>query len=383
MGHWAEGFIQGLVSRELIRGFEDNTFRPEAPLTRAQYAAILAKAFDGALKKPATNFSDVPGNFWAAAAIQKVIQMGFMAGFPDGTFRPNQNLTRVQAIVALVNGLGLAGGVLDSLGVYGDRAQIPSYATSEVATATQRRIVVNYPNARQLQPMRDITRAEVVALIYQALVALNRAPAIASPYIVTADVPTTGAFIDIQGHWAANFILGLANQNLIRGFEDGSFRPDTSINRAQYAAIIAKAFNPPAKRDGINFPDVPATYWAKAAIDQAYRSGFISGFPDGSFKPDVNVLRLQILLSLVSGLGLPAADVSLLNTYTDLDKIPQNARSAIAIATQQGLVVNYPDVRQINPIREATREEVSAMVYQAMVRAGKAPPLNSPYIVVV
>ncbi len=102
--------------------------------------------------------------------------MGFMVGFPDGTFRPNLNLTRVQAVVALVNGLGLTGGVLDSLNVFTDRAQIPGYATAEVATATQRRIVVNYPNVLQLQPMRDITRAEVVALIYQALVALNRTP---------------------------------------------------------------------------------------------------------------------------------------------------------------------------------------------------------------
>ncbi|MGA7935304.1 MAG: S-layer homology domain-containing protein, partial [Kovacikia sp.] len=198
-----------------------------------------------------------------------------------------------------------------------------------------------------------------------------------------ADASTSVVFTDIEGHWAANFILGLANQNLIRGFEDGTFRPDANINRAQYAAVIANAFKPPIKRDGINFPDVPANFWAKSAIDQSYRGGFISGFPDGTFKPDVNVLRLQILLSLVSGLGLPAADPTVLNTYTDQDKIPQNARSAVAIATQQGLVVNYPTVRQLNPVNEATRAEVCAMTYQALVRAGKAPAVNSSYIVVV
>lgn len=380
-GHWAAGFIQGLVSRDFIRGFEDGTFRPEATLTRAQYAAILAKAFDLPAKQPATNFSDVPSDFWAASAIQKATQMGFIAGFPDGTFRPNQNLTRVQAMVSLVNGLGLTGGVLDALSFYSDRAQIPSYATDEIATATQKRMIVDYPNVRVLEPMRDIKRAEVVALIYQALVVQNRAPAISSPYIVTPDAPAP-MFSDIQGHWASDFILGLANQNLIRGFEDGTFRPDASINRAQYASIVARAFNPTPKRDAITFPDVPANFWAKSGIDQAYRGGFISGFPDGTFKPDQNVLRLQVLLSLVSGLGLPAADPSVLNVYSDRDTIPQNARNTIATATQQRLVVSYPDVRQINASKEATRADVSAMIYQALVRAGKAPAVNSPYIVV-
>lgn len=381
-GHWATGFIQGLVSRGFIRGFEDGTFRPEDPLTRAQYAAILAQTFDLPARQPVANFSDVASNFWAAGAIQKATQMGFLAGFPDGTFRPNQNLTKVQAIVALVNGLGLGGGGLDALIYYSDRAQIPSYATESVATATQRRLVVNHPNVRQLEPMRDIKRGEVVALIYQALVLQNRAPAIASPYIVSVDTPAP-AFTDIQGHWAANFILGLASQNLIRGFEDGTFRPDASINRAQYAAIIAKAFEPPAKREAITFSDVPANFWAKAAIDQSYRGGFISGFPDGTFQPNQNVLRLHVVLSLVSGLALPAADLTVLNVFTDRDSIPQNARNSVATAIQQRLVVSYPDVRQMNPLRDASRAEVSAMIYQALVRAGKAPAINSPYIVVV
>jgi hypothetical protein len=275
-------------------------------------------------------------------------------------------------MVALVNGLGLTGGVLDALTFYGDRAQIPSYATDKIATATQRRMVVNHPNVRLLEPMRDIKRGEVVALVYQALVVQNRASAISSPYIVSVDT-SAPTFTDIQGHWAANFILGLANQNLIRGFEDGTFRPDASINRAQYAAIIAKAFDPPAKREAITFADVPANFWAKAAIDQAYRGGFISGFPDGTFQPNQNVLRLHTLLSLVSGLALPAADPAVLNVFTDRDSIPQNARNSVATATQQRLVVSYPDVRQMNPMRDATRAEVSAIIYQALVRAGKAP----------
>lgn len=109
-GHWAAPFIEALVTRGIILGFPDRTFRPEAPLTRAQYAAMLAKTYDLPDVRQAITFTDVPASFWGAKAIARASAMGFLAGFPDKTFRPGLNLTRVQAIVALVNGLQFQGG---------------------------------------------------------------------------------------------------------------------------------------------------------------------------------------------------------------------------------------------------------------------------------
>jgi hypothetical protein len=183
-GHWAQAFIEGMVKKGLISGFPDGTYKPEASLTRAQYAALIAKTFQLTPKKEAVKFKDVAADFWAKSAIEQASRMGFLSGYPDGTFRPNNNLTRVQAIVSLVSGLGLTGGNPNSLQTYTDRAEIPSYATDEVATATEKRLAVNYPVVAALNPMRDITRAEVAAIIYQALVATGKAPVISSPYIV-------------------------------------------------------------------------------------------------------------------------------------------------------------------------------------------------------
>jgi parallel beta-helix repeat protein len=379
-GHWAEGFIKGLVAKGYISGFPDGTFKPEIPITRAQYAAVISRAFELPRKQPAVNFVDVPQTFWAFPFIQEANQMGFISGFPDNSFRPNQNLTRVQAIVSLIGGLGLTGGTVDILTYYFDRAQIPSYATEKVATATQRRIVVNHPNVRQLEPMQDISRAELVALVYQSLVALNQIPAIASPFIVnaSADAPL---FTDIQGHWAAEFITGLARQNFIGGFEDGSFRPDIPINRAQYASLVVNAFNPTARRGIITFSDVPANFWAKPFIDRAYQAGFISGFPDGSFKPGQNILRLQVLASLVTGLDLTGANLNALTVYDDRNTIPQYAQNQVSIATVNRLVVNFPSLRLLHPNRDASRGEVAAIVYQALVRTGRSAAISSPYIV--
>lgn len=109
---------------------------------------------------------------------------GFLAGYSDSTFRPAQNLTIAETIVSLVNGLQFAGGNPNSLSVYVDRAQIPSFATDEIATATEGKIAVNYPAREKLSPARDITRGEISALIYQTLVATNPVEPINSPYIV-------------------------------------------------------------------------------------------------------------------------------------------------------------------------------------------------------
>jgi parallel beta-helix repeat protein len=380
--HWASRFIQELVKRELISGFPDGTFKPEANITRAQYAAIIAQTFNLPRQVGATSgsFRDVADNFWAAAAIRKAASMGFISGFPDGTFRPQQNLTRIQALVSVVNGLGLGSGNGNLLLFYRDRAQIPSYATDAIATATQRQLVVNYPRPQELQPMQAISRAEVAALIYQALVSTGEASAISSPYIVNPEgyVPS---FTDIQNHWAADFIRPLAGLNLISGFADGSFKPDAPLNRAQYAALVVKVFNPTPIRPATQFSDVSANFWASAVISQAYRGGFLSGFPDQTFHPQQSLRRVELIVSLVQGLSLPEAEGNPLEIYQDQDNIPIYAQSAVAAATQAGIIVNYPKPTWLNPKKAATRADATAFLYQALVQQGRVNAINSPYIV--
>ncbi len=168
----------------IINGYPDNTFRPDNLLNRAEFAALVARAFNMTPKRQATNFKDVEGNFWAKNVIETANKAGFLSGYPDNTFRPQDYLTREQAIVATINGLGLSGGMSSFLWMYEDRAQISNYAQEEIATATEKGMVVNYPRRDRLEPTRNITRAEVVAIIYQALVVQGRVASINSSYIV-------------------------------------------------------------------------------------------------------------------------------------------------------------------------------------------------------
>jgi hypothetical protein len=162
-GHWAAAFVEVLVNRGFISGFPDGTFQPSTPISRAQYAALITKTFQLPDSNNLNKFKDVRTDFWAAGAIVNAADGGFLGGFPDRTFQPGRNLTKVQAIVSIVNGLKCSGSNPNRLRVYQDRAQIPSYATNAVTIATQKLLIVNYSQLELLEPLREITCAEEVA----------------------------------------------------------------------------------------------------------------------------------------------------------------------------------------------------------------------------
>lgn len=384
-GHWAAAYIEALADRNLAKGFADGTYRPDDLITRSQFAALVASCYGRRpFVRSAINFLDVPSTFWAYRAIDLAQRQGFITGYPDGTYRPNQPMTRVQAIVAVANGLGLADAPASTLGRYADRAQIPSYAATPLSAATQAGLIINYPNADQLRPQEPMTRAEVSVLIYQGLVALGQAPRLAGAEPTPSLPVVQGAFADIQNHWAQDFIQGLLNQDLVRGQSDGQFYPDQAMTRAQFAALVAVAFQPAPRLSAPTFADVAGDHWAINAIQTACRGGFLAGFPDGTFAPNHAVLRLQVWLALVNGLALlhdHPVQLHVLNRYQDRELIPGYALEAVALASQLGLVVNRPDLAQLNPHRAATRAEIAAAVYQTLVYQRRLPPLDNPYIV--
>jgi parallel beta-helix repeat protein len=381
IGHWAAAFIEVLVNQGVMGGLPDGSFAPDAPINRAQYASVITKAFNLTPGNKVPNFTDVKPDFWAATPINAAASNGFLSGFPDNTFRPSQNITKIQAILALVNGLQLNGGSPSLLSVYSDRAQIPSYATNAIATATSSLMVVNYPQTEFLEPLKEITRAEVAVLINQALVLKGKFKPIFSPYIVSPNTAEITSFRDLTGHWAEEFIRALVSMNLTSGYTDGTYQPDKPMTRAQYAALVAAAFKPTPKRQIPDFSDVPQDFWAYQAIKVAAAGGFVGGFSDRTFKPNQNVQRLQVIVSLVSGLGIPPQPNNTPLPYSDKNLIPNSAVTAVATATAQNIIINYPDTKQIQPNREASRGEVAAMVYQALTAINRTAKINSPYIV--
>lgn len=107
--HWAADWIEALKEENLTGGFPDGTYRPEDAITRAQMAVFLLKALNGAAYTPSATdptFTDTAGH-WAANWIEALKQAGITGGYPDGTFRPDNPVSRAEMAVFLVNAFGL------------------------------------------------------------------------------------------------------------------------------------------------------------------------------------------------------------------------------------------------------------------------------------
>lgn len=185
--YWANPYISGLRQRGIIAAFPAGYYRPNQPVTRAEFAAVLEKAFGTRIINNTDKFKDVSKSFWAAPAIKKASGSGFLQGYPDDTFRPKEQIPRVQAIVALASGLDLkAPANPDQIlqKYYKDAAQIPAYARRQVAAATQAGMVVSHPNPQALRPNQNATRADIAALVYEALARQGKVQNVNSKYLV-------------------------------------------------------------------------------------------------------------------------------------------------------------------------------------------------------
>ncbi|UIE37741.1 S-layer homology domain-containing protein [Leptodesmis sichuanensis] len=216
------------------------------------------------------------------------------------------------------------------------------------------------------------------------LVAVSLVTSSLAPLAIAPPSQAQSSFSDVQGSWAQPCISELSQRGIISGYPDGTFRPNNPVTRAEYAAMVGKAFPNAARvRAAARFVDVPSTFWAYSAISFASQTGFLSGYPGGVFNPSQNIPRAQVLVSLTSGLNYtptqPVATV--LGIYADASAIPGYAQTGIAAATERRMVVNYPDVRYLNPNQLASRADVSAFLCQALASTGQvASVIPAQYI---
>ncbi|NJL49066.1 MAG: S-layer homology domain-containing protein [Leptolyngbyaceae cyanobacterium SM2_5_2] len=198
LDHWIYPQLTDLAARQLVAGFPDGSFRPAATMTRAELATQLVRVFDLVNHVPASQYPDVPPSHWAGDSISRALQMRFLTGFPDQTFRPDQNATRLEVIMALANGLSLRSSrpPQTALQVYQDAQQIPDWAKVPLVAALDAGLMAIDPEATKLDPQRLASRAEVIALVHQALVytgSLRALPPPSTTRSVSAEPPASRA----------------------------------------------------------------------------------------------------------------------------------------------------------------------------------------------
>ena len=143
--------------------------------------------------------------------------------------------------------------------------------------------VVGYPDG-MVYPQKNITRAEVATIFFRLLTDETR----------EANMTKSNGYNDMKdGAWYTCAVSTLSKMGIIKGYEDGSFKPDASISRAEFAAIAAR-FDPDGDKTPATFSDV-SSHWAKDEISVAANHGWIKGYEDGSFKPDQKITRAETM----------------------------------------------------------------------------------------
>lgn len=165
-GHWASGDVAALVAAGVAEGFPDGTFRPEEPVTRAQFVKMLLLAVG--LRPSGTGhsaFKDVPASEWYAPYVTAGAQAGIVQGLSPTTFEPDQLITREQMAVLLTRALRLTSGASP---VFSDAARIDDWAQAGVQAAVSVGYVDGFPDGT-FQPHGTATRAQAARVVAMLL----------------------------------------------------------------------------------------------------------------------------------------------------------------------------------------------------------------------
>ncbi|MEN6463098.1 MAG: S-layer homology domain-containing protein, partial [Syntrophomonas sp.] len=167
---------------------------------------------------------------------------------------------------------------------------------------------------------------------------------------------------DVNGNWAQSQIENLAGKGIISGYTDNTFKPANNITRAEFMVIVNRAFSY-TNSASVSFKDVKSTDWFAGEVAKASAAGYISGYQDGTMKPNQNITRQEVASIMTRILKLDTSNSTV--TFKDAKDIPAWSVNAVAAMAKAGLIKGYPDgtFKAINPI---TRGEVAAIVYSAI-----------------
>ena len=159
-GHWAEKVITQWQEKGLISGYEDGTFKPDNSVTRAEFVIMLNKAL-GFTQKGNVTFSDVSANAWYYDAVAIAVEAGYCAGYEDGTFKPNATITRAEAAVMIAKAKELTANT-EAADKFTDASRIPVWAKGSVGAVSAAGFMTGRTDGT-FDATNTITRAEAVS----------------------------------------------------------------------------------------------------------------------------------------------------------------------------------------------------------------------------
>ncbi|HBC91746.1 MAG TPA: hypothetical protein DCZ10_02265 [Pelotomaculum sp.] len=225
-GHWAEKQVNEWIDGGLINGYGDNTFKPDNNITRAEFMSLANRTF-GFSEKASINFPDVSLGAWFAEEIAKAIDAGYLSGYDDGTIKPDNPITRLEAARVLTVLLHLnTNGDFFSVNQFKDVSDIPDWGKGYLNAVVSEKYFQGYSDGT-VQPSNPITRAEAVTVLSRALGEIFGAAGVYGPEkdksTIQGNVTISAAGVSLRN----TRIEG--NLNLTAGVGDGNIQLDNVV----------------------------------------------------------------------------------------------------------------------------------------------------------
>jgi hypothetical protein len=166
MTHWAIEPVALSVTLGLVKGYPDNTFKPEKGITRAELVTLLVRTMPVKIEESVTvsTFSDVPEHHWAASYIAYGSYKKLITGYPDGTFKPNMVLTRAEGVTILARYSNLA----EEPGAAPPFPDLqPDFWANKYIAPAKKAGLLEYLVGRDFEPPTPFTRAEACEVLYR------------------------------------------------------------------------------------------------------------------------------------------------------------------------------------------------------------------------
>lgn len=189
-GHWAQATIQKWIDEGRMSGYPDGSFKPNANITRAEFVKLVNGLIDYDTKG-SISFSDVKTGDWFYDIISIANEIGYISGYPNKKFGPNDNITREQA-AAILSRIQYLGDNADVAKNFSDNAKISSWALGTVGAASDAGFINGYENG-SFKPLNNLTRAEAVTMLDNVLMnaknkVITKAGTELNDYVVEGDL---------------------------------------------------------------------------------------------------------------------------------------------------------------------------------------------------
>jgi hypothetical protein len=230
--HWAKEYIQTALDTGMATGYPDGTFKPDQAITRAEFVTMVNNKFKF-IDTAESTFSDVAADAWYAAFIDAAIAEGYIAGYTDETVKPDASITRQEAAV-IFNILNELTAISDTPD-FTDAALIAEWGKDAIIAVSEKNIMIGYPDG-SFRPDNQITRAEAILAITNSfnfsemIVDETQTPVTENPAVVIPVVPVVPEVPAEQvSPVTAPVELGLAGNFVILSKTGISTIPNSSI----------------------------------------------------------------------------------------------------------------------------------------------------------